>query len=231
MSRIQGMILEGIAQGMFPCAVAYASRRGDVLCHEAFGAHTYDADSQPCTTGDLFDLASLTKLYTATVALRLVEEGTLRLDEAVRRIVPEVRGGWSVEDLLAHRTGASAALLEHAVARGIRPCEPGQERALWRIILDSEARVALRGDESLYSDVDFLLLQAVCERAAGELLDALMEPLGFIPSSALLIGGLSVFYGIRNIALTLAISLGVPTLMFYVFTRLLKVYLPEIPEL
>jgi hypothetical protein len=60
---------------------------------------------------------------------------------------------------------------------------------------------------------------------------ALMEPLGFIPSSALLIGGLSVFYGLRNIALILAISLGVPTLMFYIFTRLLKVYLPEIPEL
>ena len=60
---------------------------------------------------------------------------------------------------------------------------------------------------------------------------ALMEPLGFIPSSALLIGGLSVFYGLRNIVLTLAISFGVPTLMFYVFTRALKVYLPEIPEL
>jgi hypothetical protein len=29
----------------------------------------------------------------------------------------------------------------------------------------------------------------------------------------------------------LAISLGVPTLMFYVFTRVLKVFLPEIPEL
>lgn len=59
----------------------------------------------------------------------------------------------------------------------------------------------------------------------------LMEPLGFIPSSALLIGGLSVFYGLRNIALTLAISLGVPTVMYFVFTRALKVFLPEIPEL
>ncbi len=60
---------------------------------------------------------------------------------------------------------------------------------------------------------------------------SLMEPLGFIPSSALLIGGLSIFYGLRNIALTLAISLGVPTLMYVVFTRGLKVFLPEIPEL
>jgi hypothetical protein len=52
-----------------------------------------------------------------------------------------------------------------------------------------------------------------------------------IPSSALLIGGLSVFYGLRNIALMLAISLGVPTFMYFVFTRGLKVFLPEIPEL
>jgi putative tricarboxylic transport membrane protein len=59
----------------------------------------------------------------------------------------------------------------------------------------------------------------------------LMEPLGFIPSSALLIGGLSIFYGLRNIAHTQAISLGIPTLMYFVFTRALKVFLPEIPEL
>jgi hypothetical protein len=60
---------------------------------------------------------------------------------------------------------------------------------------------------------------------------ALMEPIGFVPSSALLIGGLSVFYGLRNILLTLTISLGVPTLMYFVFTRALKVFLPEIPDL
>lgn len=60
---------------------------------------------------------------------------------------------------------------------------------------------------------------------------ALMEPLGFIPSSALLVGGLSVFYGARNAAIVGAICLGVPISIYHLFTRPLKVSLPEIPDL
>lgn len=59
----------------------------------------------------------------------------------------------------------------------------------------------------------------------------LMEPLGFVPSSAMLVAGLAVFYGVRDLALVLAVSIGVPTTVFFVFTRGLKVFLPEIPWL
>lgn len=59
----------------------------------------------------------------------------------------------------------------------------------------------------------------------------LMEPIGFVPSSALLVGGLSVFYGARNAAIVGAICLGVPIATYYLFTRALKVSLPEIPDL
>lgn len=59
----------------------------------------------------------------------------------------------------------------------------------------------------------------------------LMEPIGFIPSSALMIFGLAVFYGIRNLALIAVISISVPTVTYFIFTRGLKVFLPEIPGL
>lgn len=57
----------------------------------------------------------------------------------------------------------------------------------------------------------------------------LMVPLGFIPSSAFLVGGLSYFYGIRNVPLILVICVGVPTSIYFIFTKGLKVFLPEIP--
>jgi putative tricarboxylic transport membrane protein len=56
----------------------------------------------------------------------------------------------------------------------------------------------------------------------------LMVPMGFIPSSAVLVAGLSYFFGIRNIPLILAIGLGVPTATYFIFTKGLKVFLPEI---
>ncbi|NQV99764.1 MAG: tripartite tricarboxylate transporter TctB family protein [Rhodospirillales bacterium] len=59
----------------------------------------------------------------------------------------------------------------------------------------------------------------------------LMEPLGFIPSSALMIFGLSLFYGIRNIYLVGVICLAVPSVTYFIFTKGLKVFLPEFPFL
>jgi hypothetical protein len=59
----------------------------------------------------------------------------------------------------------------------------------------------------------------------------LMVPLGFIPSSIILIAALSSFYGIRSIGLLAVISIGVPTSIYFIFTRGLKVFLPEIPWL
>lgn len=59
----------------------------------------------------------------------------------------------------------------------------------------------------------------------------LMEPIGFIPSSALMIFGLSLFYGIQNIPLVAVIAIGVPSATYFIFTKGLKVFLPEIPDL
>ena len=164
----------GITQRLFPGAVVYVSRGGEAIFHEAFGRTTYEEGSRAIGLDDLFDLASLTKLFTTTVVLRLVERAVLRLDEPVSKHVPEVASGWTIEDLLAHRTGTTAGLLGHAVGCGVRPCEPGQEAALWRAIVGCEAAVELAQGESHYSDIDLLLAQAVCERATGQTLDELM---------------------------------------------------------
>lgn len=59
----------------------------------------------------------------------------------------------------------------------------------------------------------------------------LMEPLGFIPSSALMISGLTLFYGIRNYLLIVVVSLAVPSVTYFIFTKGLKVFLPEMPDL
>ena len=59
----------------------------------------------------------------------------------------------------------------------------------------------------------------------------LLIPLGFILASIFVIAFLSTFYGNRNIFLGAAVSIGVPLLIFFTFTRLLRVSLPETPFL
>ncbi|MFW6163771.1 MAG: serine hydrolase domain-containing protein [Planctomycetota bacterium] len=186
--ELAALVRSGMAQRMFPGAVVYVSRDGEPLFHQAFGRTTYEADARPVGTDALFDLASVTKLFTAIVVLRLAERGVVRLGDPVRRHVPEVESDWTVEDLLAHRTGTTAALLAEAVRCGVRPCEPGQEQALWRVIFGCGQAVELAEGGSHYSDIDLLLAQAVCERATGCGLDALVAaevtgPLGLCDTS------------------------------------------------
>jgi len=57
----------------------------------------------------------------------------------------------------------------------------------------------------------------------------LFEPLGFVLSSFLVAGTLSTYYGNRNILIGLVVSIGVPVAIYYVFTKLLAVSLPEFP--
>ena len=57
----------------------------------------------------------------------------------------------------------------------------------------------------------------------------LFDPLGFVVSSMLVAATLSTFYGNRNILIGILVSFGAPLGIYYVFTRLLKVSLPECP--
>mgnify|MGYP000929562929 CR=1 FL=1 len=57
----------------------------------------------------------------------------------------------------------------------------------------------------------------------------LMVPLGFIASSIIVMVILSFFFGNRNILLGLAVGTCVPVTIYFTFTRLLSVSLPEFP--
>ena len=56
-----------------------------------------------------------------------------------------------------------------------------------------------------------------------------LEPLGFVPSSFLVAFGLSLFLGQCNVALGVAVCLGVPVAIYLLFTRVLHVSLPPSP--
>jgi CubicO group peptidase (beta-lactamase class C family) len=66
----------------------------------------------PVTTATLFPIASNTKLFTATAAAMLAEEGKLSLDKPVRTYLPalqfnneELNSRVTLRDMLSHRTG------------------------------------------------------------------------------------------------------------------------------
>ncbi len=59
---------------------------------------------------------------------------------------------------------------------------------------------------------------------------ALLLPLGFVLSSALVVTVLAVFYGARHWLAIVLVAIGVPAVVYIVFRRVLTVALPELPD-
>ncbi len=127
-----------------------------------------DDGGGPVFVDTRFDLASITKVFVATVALVLVARGTLTLDGPLAPLVAEWRGG-------AHAPITLRQILAHSA--GFR------SGADYRTLLDenverfavSAALVAAPGERVVYSDLGFIALGVVLARAAGRPLRALVE--------------------------------------------------------
>jgi CubicO group peptidase (beta-lactamase class C family) len=137
-----------------------------------------------------FDLASLTKpMATVACAMALAGDGRLDLGAPVRRWLPDAATAGTVRDLLGHAAGCAAhvELFRRLRAeRGDHTCASLRDAARPGTIVepggpcDPHARlVALAAAEpcdppgvaAVYSDLGFITLGAVVERAAGAPLD------------------------------------------------------------
>jgi CubicO group peptidase (beta-lactamase class C family) len=85
------------------------ARRGKVFAHRALGRLTPEAGSPPLRPDSLKGLASLTKPFTATAILKLVEDGVLWLAQPAKTIFPELdnpmHGDITLWNLLTHTSG------------------------------------------------------------------------------------------------------------------------------
>jgi CubicO group peptidase (beta-lactamase class C family) len=110
LARIDRVIREAIAGGVFTSAAVAVARHGKVVKLAGYGV-TGGKPVDPAAS--LFDIASLTKVVgTTAAAMTLVEEGRLQLDAPVRSYVPLFRGGSkggvTIRHLLTHTSGLPA---------------------------------------------------------------------------------------------------------------------------
>jgi serine-type D-Ala-D-Ala carboxypeptidase len=165
-----------------PGAVVLGARGGKALFHRAYGfAQTHDEDGplpspRPMRPETIFDVASLTKLFTTAAVMRLEAAGRLALDTPVRQLLPFLSGEptVTVDHLLTHRGGLAAwqplYLYADTPADAIR----------W---IATHGRCSPPDRERRYSDLGFVLLGAIVEQVAGRTLDSViadevLAPLG-----------------------------------------------------
>lgn len=118
------LLTAAVAERIFPGAVALIARDGATLHHVACGTTMYDdLGSEPVAPDTIYDIASLTKVFTATAALRLADAGLIDLDRPAAHYLPGLRAAQvTVRHLLTHTSGLDLRLsvLRERGAAGIR---------------------------------------------------------------------------------------------------------------
>src|SRR5215210_173737 len=88
LGRMHDVIAGHVERGDVPGIVTLVSRRGEVHV-DAIGMKAIGG-SEPMRRDTIFRIASVTKPIVAAAAMILVEECTLRLDDPVDRLLPEL---------------------------------------------------------------------------------------------------------------------------------------------
>jgi serine-type D-Ala-D-Ala carboxypeptidase len=194
LERVENVIEQAMSRGEIPGGVIRARMGPELRYDEAFGAACLVPERHEATLDTIYDLASLTKVMATTAAVQLlVADGKLALDQPIAELLPTfaTRGKSSItlRHLLTHSAGLRpwrayyADLRDREMRKGenLVGTEAGRQSIIDRIVKSS--LVHNPGEASVYGDLDFIVLGAVVEQAAGERLDQLVarriyEPLG-----------------------------------------------------
>lgn len=85
-SRISAAIRDKVFPG---CVVGIVKKNGKRFIWP-FGGFTYENNSEPVKEDTIYDVASITKsIPTASLALKLIDEGKLRLEDKLINFIPE----------------------------------------------------------------------------------------------------------------------------------------------
>ena len=87
LERVGDYLRDQVAQGKIPGAIVLIEQHGKPVYHEFFGVRDV-ATKQPMTDDTIFRLFSMSKPITSVVAMQLIEEGKLKLDDPVAKYIP-----------------------------------------------------------------------------------------------------------------------------------------------
>ena len=164
---VDSVIQQAVADGTIPGAVLVVGHDGAVVYRKAYGSRALEPRREPMTLDTVFDLASLTKVIaTTTAVMQLVEQGKVRMNDPVAKYLPEFaqngKDDITVRQLLTHYSGLEPDL-------DLKEPWEGKDTAYRMAFAETPQQAP--GSGFVYSDINFITLGALVERASGETLD------------------------------------------------------------
>ncbi len=175
-----GLVPQGVGgHPLFPGAVSLQAHDGIIVSNVAVGYSDLYSDDAPTllptdqrvrTQDDtIYDLASLSKLFTSIVAMQLAEKGELDLDAPVVRYLPAFaangKSDITITNLLTHTSGFA----------------PDPDPPLWQLPVGDRVAAILNAapaappnTQYVYSDLNMMTMALVEQAITGKSLDTLV---------------------------------------------------------
>jgi CubicO group peptidase (beta-lactamase class C family) len=154
--------------------------KGEIVYEKSFG-FANDERKIPLTENSIFNLASVSKVFTAVATMKLIEEGKLTLTDSLQRYFPDMSyPGITIYNLLTHTSG-----LQDFQADPVR--EQLGKNATNQDIETAYTKVHLKTrftpDSNWgYSNTNYLLLAMIIEKVSGMSYPDFISKSIFIPS-------------------------------------------------
>ena len=163
--EVDAVVQKAIDGKVIPGAGVVVVRDGKVVFTKGYGLRDVDA-AEPVTVHTAFQIASVTKQFTAAGIMLLVEKGKIKLDDTVGKYVPEVPAKWS---------GVTIRQLLNQVS-GIPNYNAGDRLDGNKVYTKAEIINIMRevpvtseaGTRWEYSNTNYFLLGMVIEKASGK---------------------------------------------------------------
>ena len=164
-----------------PAAHITIFRGGEVILQRGYG--TDGAGEQAPDAASMFPLGSISKQFTATAILALVDAGKVRLDAPVGKYLPEWfanEPGLQVSHLLAQTSG----LADFLWLEGYRPLadDAATPIAAYVALAAAAPRRFAPGTRWAYSNTNYKALALIAERVTGQPFDSVLADLVLKPA-------------------------------------------------
>jgi CubicO group peptidase (beta-lactamase class C family) len=161
--------------------VVLLAREGEILLNKAYGMASFE-ESVPNTPSTKFQIASISKSFTAAAVLLLQERGLLEIENPIGRFLPDFPNGETitVHQLLDHTSGLPRLVSLPDFREKSRQPHTAQDLVMW---IRDEPLVSEPGKSYAFSNANYAVLAYIIELVSDmsfeEFLETeIFEPLG-----------------------------------------------------
>ncbi|MDI1325135.1 MAG: serine hydrolase [Algoriphagus sp.] len=145
--------------------VILVAQDGKILMEEAIGMRSFETQT-PLQTSDVFELASVSKQFTAMMVMMCKEKGMLDFEDPVTKYLDIPYTGITIRNLLTHTSGLpdyQAIMDQHWDKSKVA----GNADILEYLRKYQPSMLAAPGEKYEYSNTGYVLLASIVEKASG----------------------------------------------------------------